>query len=347
MASSQGERGDDIPVWGGDPSRLDDFEEEVELYVNSLDEKNIATAGPRLARAHPRDSQQRKLAMSVGMEKLKGKEGPKAIVNVFRSSLADRKEADVWKHIREYQYQMCRRRGETIPGYIVREGLTHERALKALKSVDGSAIHVLPEILRGFNLLENSSLPSTVKISVLSQANNDYALDEISNALRSTVGDHDLKNIDRDQPKSTYTHSALAYLQEAQGTAWAVNDEQHGDDEHGEDDDGESYVSDDLEAVDGQLDDVTVALTHDIAGMQVDPEMVAAAEALQKGRRSFQEAKDMMLKLKRDRGFYPKGGSREGLTTRRAMAKARAFAVKGHLVPVAKVVRVAAVSADP
>ena len=78
---------------------------------------------------------------------------------------------------------MCRKRGESIPEYIVRESLTHEKALKALKTVDPQATHVMCDILRGFNLLENSSLPSTVKISILNQANNDYALKTVADAI--------------------------------------------------------------------------------------------------------------------------------------------------------------------
>ena len=61
------EQREEVPIWRGDPSRFDDFAEEVKIYVHNLDEKHVATAGTRIARADPQDSQQRKLAMSLGI----------------------------------------------------------------------------------------------------------------------------------------------------------------------------------------------------------------------------------------------------------------------------------------
>ena len=147
------------------------------------------------------------------------------------------------------------------------------------------------------------------------------------------VEDKNLDSIDLDQPKSTYADRALVHASahaapdppsprllpttmppppstqphRGKDTARAENDEQQGDQ-----DDCGYYILNNLEVIDRQLIDVTVALTHDTVGKQVDPDMLIAIEALRKSRRNLQEAKDKILKLKRHHGLYPKDGPREG-----------------------------------
>ena len=89
---------DQIPMWDGQASTLDTFAEDFELYVASLKEDQRTLAGPRIARAHPSDSAQRKLATGLGMEALCAADGAASIVVAFKSSLSDKTEQEVWNH---------------------------------------------------------------------------------------------------------------------------------------------------------------------------------------------------------------------------------------------------------
>ena len=62
MAEQDDKSRDRIPMWDGQASTLDTFAEDVDLYVAGLREEQIILAGARIARAHPPDSAQRKLA---------------------------------------------------------------------------------------------------------------------------------------------------------------------------------------------------------------------------------------------------------------------------------------------
>ena len=82
-----------VPVWSGNPADLDDSEEEATLYVETLSEKLRMKAGPRMPRAHHRDSPMRKLAMAIGIERLNSGEGWKLIVLAFRLPLQTRRRS--------------------------------------------------------------------------------------------------------------------------------------------------------------------------------------------------------------------------------------------------------------
>ena len=77
-----------------------------------------------------------------------------------------------------------------MPEYIVREGIRHERALKALKTIEPGLEQVCPEQLRSFQLLEQSSLPTQLKVSVRMAADNDYTPESAQRRLRDHLG-HD------------------------------------------------------------------------------------------------------------------------------------------------------------
>lgn len=127
------EKRESIPMWDGQASTLDTFAEDVELYVAGLKADQRALAGPRIARAHPPDSAQRKLATGLGMESLSAADGAAKIVAAFKASLSDKTEQEVWNHLRTYLYQTYRMRYETMPSYILREEILHQKAVKALR----------------------------------------------------------------------------------------------------------------------------------------------------------------------------------------------------------------------
>ena len=75
-------------------------------------------------------------------------------MHVFRASLSDRPEIEVWNHLCAYLFRCCRHRFETIPSYIVREAMLRERALRALKLVDAKIEEVIHPSIRAYLLLE-------------------------------------------------------------------------------------------------------------------------------------------------------------------------------------------------
>ena len=99
-------------MWDGQASTLDTFAEDVELYVAGLREEQRILAGPHIARVHPPDSAQRKLATGLGMEELCATDGAENIVTAFKSSLSDKTEQEVWNRLRTYLYQTYRMRYE-------------------------------------------------------------------------------------------------------------------------------------------------------------------------------------------------------------------------------------------
>ncbi len=215
-----------VPVWDGRAQTLEQFEEDIELFCASCEDRQLTLLGPWIARAHAVGSKQRSVAMALTVETLRGKDGPQKILAAFKASLSDKPEGEVWTHVQKYVFGGQHQRFSSMAEYIVAEGVLHERALKSLRTAkrpaaaDASAAasdadaaevaqieSVFPEPLRAFLLLEKASLPGALRVSVLIQCNYVYDMPTVSTALRSALSEAELRRIDKRASDETFDQS--------------------------------------------------------------------------------------------------------------------------------------------
>ena len=149
-----------VPHWDGKPQSLEAFEEEVELWMAGAEDRVLPLMGPRIARAHEQGTKQRSVALALGMKVLRTPEGPSKIVEAFRSSLADKHEADLWSTVQEYIFGGQRPRGQDVASFVVQEGVIHEKAVKALKTIGKKS----PEIIAGDEAASGATEPVVVSV---------------------------------------------------------------------------------------------------------------------------------------------------------------------------------------
>eukprot|EP00959_Pyramimonas_sp_CCMP1952_P308171 6449606-Pyramimonas_sp.AAC.1 len=82
MESGQG--GVKIPVWNGEASTLESFEEKVKLWVLGTKKEDRVYLGPRLAQAMDEDSQQWHEAKKVTLDDLVKEDGAERVVNALK-----------------------------------------------------------------------------------------------------------------------------------------------------------------------------------------------------------------------------------------------------------------------
>ncbi len=206
-------------MWDGRAQTLEAFEEEIELFCASCEDRQLVLLGPSIARAHVIGSKQRSVAMAPTMEVLREKDGPQKILTAFKESLSDKPEGELWTHVQAYVFGGQRARFASMAEYIVAEGVLHERALKSLRSVKrpvAAAVgaeapaetedieSVFPEPLRAFLLLEKSSLPGSLRVNVLIQCNYTYDMVTVGTALRSAFSETELRRIDKHSSEETF-----------------------------------------------------------------------------------------------------------------------------------------------
>eukprot|EP00974_Lingulodinium_polyedra_P081024 7848762-Lingulodinium_polyedra.AAC.1 len=91
-----------------------------------------------------------------------------------------------------------------MPSYILREEIQHQKAVKALRVFDNTLQYVLHDTIRAFALLENSSLNTSARVGVLNSADNDYNLQNIQRALKKSLGERELMELDQSAPREQF-----------------------------------------------------------------------------------------------------------------------------------------------
>ncbi len=114
---------------------MEAFEEEIELFCASCEDRQPVLLGPRIARAHAIGSKQRSVAMALSLETLRTANGPQKILKAFRAYLSDKAEGEIWTNVPANVFGGQRPRGCNMAEYVVQEGVLRERALKSLRTV--------------------------------------------------------------------------------------------------------------------------------------------------------------------------------------------------------------------
>ncbi len=153
--------------------------------------------------------------MALTLPALRSADGPQKILKAFKASLSDKAEGEIWTNVPAYVFGGQRPRGCNMAEYVVQEGVLHERALKSLRTVkrptpdpdnpEPPAINtVFPESLRAFLLLEKSSLPGILRVSVLIQCAYTYDMVTVGTSLRNALSEVELRRIDRSSPEEAF-----------------------------------------------------------------------------------------------------------------------------------------------
>ena len=135
-----------VPTWAGSPATLDDFADEVDLYVLGTKLDTRETCEPRITRAHAPGTPQKKLAMGLGMTVLAAPDSGQKVVAMFREPPQRTTEGEIWEHLIGYLFRCHRSRYESMPSYILREDLLREGAIKAVKTVKPAMEETLPPV---------------------------------------------------------------------------------------------------------------------------------------------------------------------------------------------------------
>ena len=128
---------DYVPTWDSSPATLERFEEDVLIFVCSTEESKRGTCGPRLLHKFREGSAERSLGLSLLRDGslLKG-DGCDKLLALIRKTLGKELEQDVSEHYQRYLHRGARRYGQSMQGYIAEEAQLHDRALKAVATIE-------------------------------------------------------------------------------------------------------------------------------------------------------------------------------------------------------------------
>ena len=158
---------DYVPSWDSSPATLERFEEDVLIFVHSTEESKRGTCGPKLLQKFREGSAERALGLSLLRDgTLQKAEGCQALLTLIRQTLGKEVEQDVSEHYQRYLHRGAHRYGQSMQSYIAEEAQLHDRALKAVASVETDTKTLLADSLRGFLLLELSSLTGSEQVNI-------------------------------------------------------------------------------------------------------------------------------------------------------------------------------------
>ena len=107
-----------VPSWDGDPTKYEEFKERVRWYTSGLSEKDIATAGPRIAANLSGDAWKAlKEITEDGQALLRRPGGEKILLKFLEESLVDAELPEAGRLMKEYLFSLRRRLGESMKVY--------------------------------------------------------------------------------------------------------------------------------------------------------------------------------------------------------------------------------------
>ena len=160
-----------IPRWNGRLESLDDYADDVRIYVNDTKKDERHLCGSRLIGVMVNGTSQKRLALTFNDKELPKEDGAQKLVQFFKEWLGDQAPIDLMKALVTYMYNMTRKKGETMVAYGGREEQLYHRLQCAFKRVmpqpEGQEqAQCLASPLRGVLLLYNAGLePSESKTS--------------------------------------------------------------------------------------------------------------------------------------------------------------------------------------
>eukprot|EP00959_Pyramimonas_sp_CCMP1952_P455191 9471176-Pyramimonas_sp.AAC.1 len=134
MANDQ-QSGIKIPVWNGEASTLESFEEKVKLWVLGTKKDDRIYLGPRLVQAMDEDSQQWFEAKKVSLDDLVTEDGAEKVVEALkgvRGTVTMQEAVSKW---REFMRGVHRHPGEGPKRWVSRFDIHLSKIGKALHAV--------------------------------------------------------------------------------------------------------------------------------------------------------------------------------------------------------------------
>ncbi|CAK0855319.1 unnamed protein product [Prorocentrum cordatum] len=317
MANEQ-QSGIKIPVWNGEASTLESFEEKVKLWVLGTKKDDRIYLGPRLVQAMDEDSQQWFEAKKVSLDDLVKEDGAEKVVEALkgvRGTVTMQEAVSKW---REFMRGVYRHPGEGPKRWVSRFDIHLSKIGKALHAVcdEIPAQGFMHEFILGLILLDGTGLDPSEQAAVLATSGpkgNSYLYQDVKKAkgAHAVFDDadelaayaeevYDEAYIDGFEEAADITESAMTAAEDLMTAA--LGEEPRGDEEQGED------------AL------AAAASTHET------DEWTETAFAAS---RTFVEARKLINEVKNARGYFPVVGlgAYDALPTQPAAGAGRGRAV--------------------
>ncbi|CAK0907413.1 unnamed protein product [Prorocentrum cordatum] len=339
MANEQ-QSGIKIPVWNGEASTLESFEEKVKLWVLGTKKDDRIYLGPRLVQAMDEDSQQWFEAKKVSLDDLVKEDGAEKVVEALkgvRGTVTMQEAVSKW---REFMRGVCRHPGEGPKRWVSRFDIHLSKIGKALHAVcdDIPAQGFMHEFILGLILLDGTGLDPSEQAAVLATSGpkgNSYLYQDVKKALAEQWSEEQLAS--RDEQKGYKArkgaHAVFDDADELAAYAEEVYDEAHID--------GFEEAADITESAMTAAEDLmTAALGEEPIGDEEQGEDALAAaasthetnewtETAFAASRTFVEARKLINEVKNARGYFPVVGlgAYDALPTQPAAGAGRGRAV--------------------
>ena len=188
-----------VPVWDGKADTLEKFKEGTAILVASTPENKCGTCGPRILGRFPQGSMQR----AIGIEMLKKgtlqkDDGPHKLYEAIYETLGTQVETGVATRFAEFIRKRGRQYEESMQHYLAEEERLYARALAAVQLVAPDVKELICSPLRGYLLLEQSSLTSAEQVIIYGDTEKSYKFPDVKKSLREMWGNEEkLKQHDR------------------------------------------------------------------------------------------------------------------------------------------------------
>ena len=127
----------EIPIWDSSPATLETYEESVLIYLHSFAPDKRVTVGPKLLSQFQEGSPQRALGLKLLRDgDLQKEDGALTLLKVIKDTLGAELEQDVSEQYQRYLHRGARRYCQPMQSYIAEEAYLHDRALKAVGTVE-------------------------------------------------------------------------------------------------------------------------------------------------------------------------------------------------------------------
>ncbi|CAK0814933.1 unnamed protein product, partial [Prorocentrum cordatum] len=339
MANEQ-QSGIKIPVWNGEASTLESFEEKVKLWVLGTKKDDRIYLGPRLVQAMDEDSQQWFEAKKVSLDDLVKEGGAEKVVEALkgvRGTVTMQEAVSKW---REFMRGVYRHPGEGPKRWVSRFDIHLSKIGKALHAVcdEIPAQGSMHEFILGLILLDGTGLDPSEQAAVLATSGpkgNSYLYQDVKKALAEQWSEEQLASRDKQKGYKARkgAHAVFDDADELAAYAEEVYDEAYID--------GFEEAADITESAMTAAEDLmTAALGEEPIGDEEHGEDALAAaasthetnewtETAFAASRTFVEARMLINEVKNARGYFPVVGlgAYDALPTQPAAGAGRGRAV--------------------
>ena len=129
-----------VPSWDGEPTKYEEFKERVRWYTNSLPEKDLDTAGPRIAAQLTGDAWRALEEITEdGQALLRRRGGERILLKFLEETLVDAALPEAGRLMKEYLFSLRRRAAESMKVYCQRARVLAEKLDKSFRRVEATA----------------------------------------------------------------------------------------------------------------------------------------------------------------------------------------------------------------